>query len=107
MNWRLTRAELPVVFEAGEPICMIVPQRRGEMEAFRPEIRELDEEPQTASAHRQWAQSRGKFLRDLKVPGSEAVKRRWQKDYVRGTTPGGDRAEEHQTKLKLREFDGS
>ena len=50
MNWKLTRANLPVIFEAGEPICMIVPQRRGELEAFHPEIRELEEEPEPASA---------------------------------------------------------
>jgi hypothetical protein len=104
MNWKLTRAELPVVFEAGEPICMVVPQRRGELEGFHPEIRELDEEPQTASAYRQWAESRGRFNQDLKVPGSEAVKRGWQKDYVQGTVPGGLRAKEHQTKLRLKDF---
>jgi hypothetical protein len=106
MNWKLTRAELPVVFEEGEPICMIVPQRRGELETFRPEIRELDEELETAGAYRQWAASRAKFNQDLKVAGSEAVKRGWQKDYVRGTTLGGLRAEEHQTKLKLKGFSG-
>src|SRR5918995_6078616 len=61
MNWELTRAELPVVFEAGEPICMIVPQRRGELEAFGPEIRELDEEPELAGAYERWAESRSAF----------------------------------------------
>jgi hypothetical protein len=35
MNWKLTRPHFPVVFEEDEPICMIVPQRRGELEAFR------------------------------------------------------------------------
>jgi hypothetical protein len=106
MNWKLTCADLPVVFDVDEPICMVVPQRRGELEAFRPEIRELDEEPETASAFRQWAESRAKFNQDLKVGGSEAVKTGWQKDYVRGTTLGGLRAEEHQTKLKLKGFSG-
>jgi hypothetical protein len=104
MNWKLTRAELPVVFEAGEPICMIVPQRRGELEAFRPKIRELDEEPETASAYREWAESRRRFIQDLKVPGSEAVTQGWQKDYVRGLTLGELRFEEHQTKLRLKDF---
>jgi len=104
MNWKLTRAELPVVFEVGEPICMIVPQRRGELEAFGPEIRELDEEPETASAYREWAEGRERFNRDLKVPGSDAVKQGWQKHYVRGTTLRGIRAEGHQTKLRLQDF---
>jgi Family of unknown function (DUF6065) len=104
MNWKLTRADLPVTFEAGEPICMIVPQRRGELESFCPEIHELDEEPESASAYMQWAESRRKFNQALTVPGSEAVKSGWQKHYVRGTTPSGGRVEEHQTKLKLQNF---
>ena len=104
MNWKLTRANLPVIFEAGEPICMIVPRRRGELEAFEPEIRNIEEEPQLASAYKQWAESRAEFNRDLKVPESEAVRIGWQKDYVRGSTPGGLRAKEHQTRLKLKGF---
>jgi hypothetical protein len=104
MNWKLTRADLPVVFEADEPICMIVPQRRGELEAFEPEVCEIGDEPALAEAYERWAESRGKFNRDLGVPGSEAAKRGWQKDYVRGMTLGGVRAKEHQTKLKLKDF---
>ena len=106
MNWKLTRADFPVVFAAAEPICMVVPQRRGELEAFRPEISDLHEEPQIASAYRQWAESRGKFNQDLEVQNSEAAKQGWQKDYVRGTTLEGLRAKEHQTKLKLHDFRG-
>ncbi len=104
MNWKITRPNLPVVFHAGEPICMIVPQRRGELEAFRPELHQIEEEPELASAYRGWAQSRAEFNRDLRVPGSEATKMGWQKDYVRGTTPSGMRSKEHQTKLRLKEF---
>jgi hypothetical protein len=104
MNWKLTRANLPVIFEAGEPICMIVPQRRGELEAFEPEILEIEQEPSLARAYERWGESREKFNRDLEVPDSEAVKRGWQKDYVRGMTVGGVRAKEHQTKLKLKDF---
>jgi Family of unknown function (DUF6065) len=104
MNWKLTQADLPVVFEADEPICMIVPRRRGELEAFEPEICEIGEEPVLAEAYERWAESRGKFNQDLKVPDSDAAKRGWQKDYVRGITIGGVRAKEHQTKLKLKDF---
>jgi hypothetical protein len=45
-----------------------------------------------------------KFNQELKVPGSKAVREGWQKDYVRGMTPEGLRAKEHQTKLRLRSF---
>jgi hypothetical protein len=104
MNWKLTRANLPVVFEADEPICMIVPRRRGELEAFEPEILEIGEEPALAEAYERWGESRTNFNRELEVAGSEAQKRGWQKDYVRGMTLGGVRAKEHQTKLKLKNF---
>jgi hypothetical protein len=104
MNWKLTRAGLPVIFEAGEPICMIVPRRRGELEAFEPEICEIGEEPELAEAYERWAESRVTFNEDLQVPDSEAARRGWQKDYVRGMTLGGVRAREHQTKLKLKDF---
>jgi hypothetical protein len=104
MNWKLTRANLPVIFEAGEPICMIVPRRRGELEAFEPEIRDIEGEPSLAQAYEQWGESRVTFNRELEVPGSEAAKRGWQKEYVRGTTMGGVRVSQHQTKLKLKDF---
>jgi hypothetical protein len=104
MNWKLTRAGLPVIFEADEPICMIAPLRRGELEAFEPEIREMGEEPALTEAYERWAESRGKFNQDLEVPDSDAARRGWQKDYVRGLTLGGVRAKEHQTKLKLKDF---
>ena len=105
MNWKITRANLPIIFEAGEPICIVTPQRRGELESFRPEIREIDEDPELASAYRRWADGRAAFNRDLETPESEATKMGWQKDYVRGTLPGGPRVKEHQTKLNLKNFD--
>lgn len=36
MNWKFTREFMPVRFEVDEPICMIVPQRRAELEEFAP-----------------------------------------------------------------------
>jgi hypothetical protein len=104
MNWKLTRAGLPVIFEADEPICMIVPSRRGELEDFEPGICEIGEEPALAEAYERWAESRVKFNQDLQAPDSDAARRGWQKDYVRGMTLGGVRASEHQTKLKLKGF---
>lgn len=104
MNWKLTRAGLPVVFEADEPICMIAPQRRGELEAFVPRLRQLLRAPALASSYARWARGRAAFLSDLREPGSEAQRRGWQRDYLHGTLPDGSRAPEHQTKLSLRPF---
>lgn len=105
MNWKLTRADHQVAWEVGEPICMIVPQRRRELEAFRPQVRDIDSYPTIKNNYEKWSESREKFLADLEVPESEAVKQKWQKDYFRGILPDGLNPPEHQTKLKLRDFD--
>jgi Family of unknown function (DUF6065) len=105
MNWKLTRPGVPVTFDKGEPIGMIVPQRRGELEAFRPQIRDLDSEPEVARWYRQWVESRQGFLADLKVPGSLAARTALQKHYLQGMAPDGHYAREHQRKLTLRDFE--
>ena len=48
MNWKFTRKLMPVRFEVDEPICMIVPQRRAELESSPPSsgASSLDEELQ-------------------------------------------------------------
>jgi Family of unknown function (DUF6065) len=104
MNWKLTRPSLPVVFERDEPICMLVPQRRGELESFRPVVRSLVRAPRLASSYSRWSLSRSRFLRDLQQAGSEAQQRGWQRDYLLGLLPNGKRAPQHQTKLTLQPF---
>jgi uncharacterized protein DUF6065 len=58
MNWKLTRPDHPVRFEAGEPFCMVVPQRCGELESFRPLMRDLAADPDTKAGTKAWVQSR-------------------------------------------------
>jgi hypothetical protein len=105
MNWKVTRPNEPVNFEVGEPICMLVPQRRGELELFRPQVRSIGAEPEIRRGLEHWMESRTRFLADLRVPGSEAAKHAWQKHYFQGQSPEGRQAPEHQTKLMLRPFD--
>ncbi len=125
MNWKLTRPGHTVVFEEGEPICMIVPQRRGELEEFRPLVRDLMDDPEIAYDYWKWAESRWRFMTEEnrrisasaanpsaeKGPGAKGEAKRkgmgWQKHYVRGTSPTGVGAEEHQTKLRLGRFEGA
>jgi hypothetical protein len=38
MNWQMTEPGFPVVFEAGEPYCLLMPVRRGSLERFAPAI---------------------------------------------------------------------
>lgn len=104
MNWRLTRPNVPVVFEKDEPIAMIVPMRRGEMESFSPRIQTLSDNPSLQEGFARWAQSRGQFNRDLHQPDSEASKQGWQRHYMQGKSVDERSASEHQTKLRLADF---
>jgi K+-transporting ATPase c subunit len=52
-----------------------------------------------------WSGSRGQFLEDLAVPGSQAEAQKWQRGYFHGRMPDGSAAfKEHQTKLELKPF---
>jgi tetratricopeptide (TPR) repeat protein len=101
MNWKITRPNHSLVFEEGEPIAMISPLRRGEVERFRPELHNISEEPKLAELHLEWAASRAAFRRLVDI-GSIAA--RWQHHYLRGLSIRNDAAQEHQTKLTLYDF---
>jgi hypothetical protein len=107
MNWKLTAIGTPVSFEVDEPICLLVPQRRGELEAFAPQVREIASDPELHTAYAAWTESRGRFLADLQGRQPEAVRQAWQRDYFQGAAPDGTRAPAHQTKLRLRPFAGA
>jgi hypothetical protein len=102
MNWKVTRPNALIRFEAGEPICMLVPQRRGELEAFMPVVIDLQDSAEINEHYRVWRKSRREFNARLK---SGPVEELWQKHYFRGETPSGLRAQEHQTRLRLHTFD--
>jgi hypothetical protein len=104
MNWKLTRPNYPVRFERGEPICMLVPIPRGLAENLEPLYAPLDTNPKLAREFHEWEQSRANFNADLASGRAEAVRRGWQRDYTHGKTVSGEQAEEHQTRLRLRDF---
>lgn len=103
MNWQLTRRGQPVTFERGEPIVQLVPQRRGELASFLPEIREIDTAPEVARGHLRWHESRQAFLNAQQAGLVRATE--WQKDYFRGRLPGGETSTEHEVRLRLRPFE--
>lgn len=109
MNWKLTRPGHEVSFDEGEPFCMVVPQRRGELELFDPDLRALTSEPALAEAAADWARSRKRlaarkslaaFSAELALSDREG----WEGNYYRGLLPDGTAAPEHQKHLRLREF---
>ena len=106
MNWKLTRPGLPVRFEAGEPFCMLVPQPRGMLEAYRPTLRSFDDDPATKEATARWIEGRDAMHRERfvaeHVPGADVPD--WEGAYYRGTQPDGTPAPEHQTRIRLAPF---
>lgn len=99
VNWRFTRPFHKVKFERDEPICAIVPQRRGELEEFVPEIRNLAGE--LRAEFNQWLQSRQHHVVEKETHGSRG---QHEGHYTRGQTVTGHRAPEHQSKLALAPF---
>ncbi len=104
MNWMITRPNHPVTFDIGEPICMVTPQRRYEVEHFKPVIRDIASDPELHADYLKWADSRRQFNKDLKIKDSEATKAGWQKHYAQGKTINNKRSTAHQNKLTLMEF---
>jgi len=104
MNWKITRPHHRVTFEKGEPICMLVPQRRYEVESFQPVVRDIGTDPELKADYTKWAESRMQFNTDLKVTGSQAQKEGWQKHYAQGKTVSEKRSTVHQSKLSVKEF---
>ncbi len=105
MNWKITRPYHTITFLEGEPICQIVPYPRGLVERFGPEIRPIAAEPELEGAYRKWHRDRGAFLAERSVPGSDANRRDWQKDYHQGKQPRGGTFDEHQTAVRVRPFE--
>jgi hypothetical protein len=107
MNWKLTRPGR-ISFAQDEPICQIAPQRRGELERFRPRFRSLRGRPELARRIVAWSASRimvrmGKQA--TRDSGNERWRRLWQEDYFRGRAPTGESSPEHQTMLRLAPFE--
>ncbi|OMB93736.1 DUF6065 family protein [Mycobacterium colombiense] len=106
MNWKFTREFMPVRFEVGEPICMIVPQRRAELEEFVPELRPIESDEELHRKHEHFLGSRGALGREQEAAGGAGNEKvPWQGDYTRGRHSDGEPgAEDHQTRRHLRSF---
>src|ERR1700761_9094898 len=106
MSWKFTRKLMPVRFEVDEPICMIVPQRRGGMELFTPQLRRIESEEELRRKHEFFLQSRhemGQIQAATNTAAGERVP--WQGDYTRGSHADGDAgAHDPQTRRHLLPF---
>jgi hypothetical protein len=97
-SWKLTRIDYRVTWEAGEPICVVLPQRRGELEAWCPRREDIFAHEELTREYVVFSESRATF--------NATRPRAWQKHYFLGASPGKARAPQgtHQTKLSLQPF---
>jgi Family of unknown function (DUF6065) len=106
MSWKFTRKLMPVRFEVDEPICMIVPQRRAELEEFAPELRRIESDEDLQRKHESFLRSRheaGRIQAATNVAAGERVQ--WQGDYTRGGHADGEAGTpDHQTRRHLPAF---
>jgi uncharacterized protein DUF6065 len=103
MNWQITRVNQVVTFHENEPIGMIVPQRRGDLEQFRPAFQPVEADIETAKRYAHWARSRRRFIGSTRVCPADTAGI-WQDHYLRGTFLDGSEAPEHQMSLQLHPF---
>jgi hypothetical protein len=106
MNWRFTRPNCPIRFEAGEPMAFVFPVRRGALDAFDPTFAMLGDDAETERRHLAWSQARDAFQAKVAAAPPAAGTDRWQKHYYRGVDVAGQAlVDDHQAKLRLKAFD--
>ena len=105
INWQMTRIDHEAIFEPGEPLAMIAPQPRSELESFRCEIRDIESDDAVLADYRRWEEQRNDFIRRLKQKDPDAQKQGWERHYFRGIKVSGEPADEHRTRLNLRQFE--
>lgn len=103
MNWKLTRPG-KCAFKAGEPIAMLVPQRRHDLEAFDARFANLDENRKLAEGYGTWIKARHEFWAAQKRGDAKAVQQKFQKHYFRGCTNDGTMFPDHQKAREVSAF---
>lgn len=106
MNWRFTRRNHRVHFEAGEPICFLFPVQRTVLETVQPRFLPFETAPQLADHHAVWQQSRYDFLEKMRNERKPvAPVDQWQKRYYRGADMTDKPVvPDHRVKLRLAPF---
>jgi hypothetical protein len=108
MNWRFTRTNTWVRFDALEAIGFFFPVARGYLEEVRPSFNRIEDDPQTLGQFKAWSDARTAFHAEMSARPPAAPADRWQKHYYRGTDVSGQNgAADHQTKLRIAPFRNS
>lgn len=109
MNWRITRPDHTIRFEAGQPIARVFPYPLGLLDDMTMELRGLDEDPEFRRRFEDWGRQRQRNYQQRQQVVSSArpgenpdLDALWNRQYAKGTG-SEDRAErEHQTVFRCR-----
>ena len=102
MNWQMTRPGI-VEFKKGEPFCFITLMEHNRLEEIQPRIHQLDDNAELKAEYDIWRESRTDFNARLQSREAQAMKDRWQRNYMRGQTAAGDvGSSDHKTKRRLK-----
>jgi hypothetical protein len=104
MNWKVTRPSRTVKFERNEPICMIMPIRREDIETFHPEIRNLESDAELNRGYQAWHERRAALVKSIKEKPPDRKDKPTQGNYIRGEGVLGEKTSGHQAKLEIRTF---
>src|ERR1700742_4236120 len=106
MNWKFTRPLMPVRCETDEPICMMVPEHRGEVDEFAPELRPIESDEDLRRKHEFFLRSRHEMGQAQAATDTTAGERvPWEGDYARGHPADGEVGrQDHRTRRHLRPF---
>ncbi len=108
MNWRFTRTDAWVHFDAFEPIAFLFPVQRAAVEAFEPAFEALGEDPALMRRFQDWSRARDAFHEKMRTEPPRAAADKWQKHYYRGVDVAGEAlVSDHRAKLRLKAFDRS
>jgi hypothetical protein len=108
MNWRFTRPNHWVHFDAGEPICFFFPVQRALLDDIKPAMAPIDAEPGLLDRFQEWSRGRDAFVLRMATEPPPAPADKWQKHYYRGVDMGEkERIADHRTRLRLKPFDAS
>jgi hypothetical protein len=108
MNWRFTRPNHWVHFDAGEPICFFFPVQRALLDDIKPAMAPIDAEPGLLDRFQEWSLGRDAFVLRMANEPPPAPADKWQKHYYRGVDMSEqERIGDHRTRLRLKPFDAS
>ena len=100
MNWMMT-APGTVVFERGEPFCLIFPVQKQVLTTFDPVIRHIDDDPSLKADYESFRTSREEFFKRMADGDRMAIQQQWQRYYFQGEHPDGRREEMHVNRIRV------